>query len=126
MVVTGLHHYTIRASDSTVGDCVAFYTSLLNLRIGFRPPLDTEGYWLYAGEMPIIQLVISHEDDEGSPSPIEHIAFSCVNLPVTIKHLEDMSINYTTNHLENLDQFQVFIKDPAGIIIELNFSCEQL
>ncbi|MGA7279184.1 MAG: hypothetical protein WBW79_14700 [Desulfocapsaceae bacterium] len=51
MIFTGLDHYTIRADADTVDACVAFYTSMLNLRIGFRPPYAIPGFWLYAGDI---------------------------------------------------------------------------
>lgn len=34
--------------------------------------------------------------------------------------------HYTTNHLVDIDQFQIFLKDPTGLGLELNFACEKL
>jgi catechol 2,3-dioxygenase-like lactoylglutathione lyase family enzyme len=44
MIVTGLDHCTIRADADTVDACVAFYTSMLNLRIGFKTALCKPGF----------------------------------------------------------------------------------
>jgi catechol 2,3-dioxygenase-like lactoylglutathione lyase family enzyme len=126
MIVTGLHHYALNARSEKIDECVSFYTSVLNLRIGFRPPLDDRGFWLYAGEQALLHLAICDTEDL-VPSPIvDRIAFACVNLPVTIRRLEDLGIDYTTNHLPEIDQFQIFVRDPLGLGIELNFACEKL
>ena len=126
MIITGIDHYTIKAPAEIIEACVSFYSSLLNLRLGFRPPLKAPGFWLYAGDRDFLHLVVDDTQETSVPSCLDHIAFTAVNLPVTIKRLEDLSIEYTTNHLAELDRFQVFIKDPAGLAIELNFSCEKL
>lgn len=60
MIVTALDHYAIRAYVDTVDACVAFYTSMLNLRIGFRPPFAILGFWLHAGDQPLIHLRKDH------------------------------------------------------------------
>ena len=60
MIVTGLDHCTIRADADTIEACVAFYTSMLNLRIGFKPPYAIPGFWLYAGDQPLIHLRKDH------------------------------------------------------------------
>ncbi len=126
MIITGLHHYTMRASAEQIDVCVSFYTSVLNLRIGFRPPLESAGYWLYAGDQPVVQLIIGDEEEPPPCSALEQITFACINLPVTIRRLEDLGIDYTTNHLAETEQFQVFLRDPLGLALELNFACEKI
>ncbi len=126
MIVTGLKHFTIKAAADTVDECVAFYTSVLNLRIGFRPPSAIPGFWLYAGEEPLIHLLIEGEDECLNLSCLDHIAFSCVNLPITIKRLEDLKIGYRSIYLAEVDQYLLFVRDPAGIMVELNFACEKI
>ena len=126
MIVTGLHHYTLRAGPESIEDSVSFYTSVLNLRIGFRPPFEERGYWLYAGDQALLHLEICDHEDVRPMSTADRIAFACVNLPVTIRRLEDLGIDYTTNHLVDIDQFQIFLKDPTGLGLELNFACEKL
>ncbi len=124
MLVTGLNHFTITASAETIDECVAFYCNILNLRIGFRPPSGGPGFWLYAGDLALVRLDVA--DHSLKPHTGLRIAFSCVNLPVTIRRLEDLGISYSTHHLADVDQFQVFLNDPTGLPIELNFSCEQI
>lgn len=126
MIVTGLHHYTLKAAADRIDDCVSFYTSVLNLRLGFRPPLDNHGFWLYAGDQALLHLVVCDLEETVQPPSLDHIAFACVNLPVTIRRLEDLGVDYTTNHLPEIDQFQIFLKDPGGLGVELNFACERL
>lgn len=126
MIVTGLNHYTIKAPADIIDACVSFYTSILNLRIGFRPPEDLVGYWLYAGDQAILHLYVSEEIKTEVESYLDHIAFTCVNLPVTIQRLEDLGIAYRTNHMLDIDQFQIVVVDPAQNTVELDFDCERI
>lgn len=126
MIVTGLDHFTIRAPADVIDDCVSFYTSILNLRLGFRPPLETRGFWLYAAEEPLLHLEIDDGSGTAAVGYLDHIAFTCVNLPVTIRRFTDLGLDYATNHIPEIDQFQVLVRDPAGIGVELNFTCETL
>jgi len=126
MIVTGVNHYTIRAPADIIDACVSFYCNIMNLRIGFRPPEDSVGYWLYAGDTAIIHLYVSENEKTGVGSYLDHIAFTCVNLPVTIQRLEDLGIEYRANHLLDIDQFQLFIVDPAHNTVELDFDCERI
>lgn len=126
MIVTGLHHYTLRAGAEIIDECVSFYTSVLNLRIGFRPPFEQRGFWLYTGDQALLQLEVCEHEELGRGAARDRLAFACVNLPVAIRRLEDLGIDYTTNHLVEIDQFQIFLKDPSGLRIELNFACEKL
>lgn len=42
----------------------AFYCDLLGLEAGFRPQFKSTGYWLYAGNGAIIQLVENGSNDD--------------------------------------------------------------
>ena len=62
MNVIGIDHRGIRTAK--LEESRRFYEELLGLRRGDRPAsLPSNGYWLYAGDQPIIHLV---EDVDGS------------------------------------------------------------
>ncbi len=49
-----LNHINIRATS--LEETRDFYAGVLGLEEGFRPPFPNPGYWMYAGDMPIIHI----------------------------------------------------------------------
>ena len=47
MPVRKLGHYSVRTPDLEASR--RFYVDVLGLRVGYRPPLDFPGLWLYQG-----------------------------------------------------------------------------
>ncbi len=45
MGLNALNHFTIRTAD--LERTKAFYSEVLGLPVGYRPPLGFPGYWLY-------------------------------------------------------------------------------
>ena len=54
MPLTALDHYTIRTSD--LNRSVRFYSEILGLENGARPPFRTPGAWLYCDGRPVVHL----------------------------------------------------------------------
>ena len=50
MPAMSLNHYTILARDLEATK--NFYTDVVGLTVGDRPPLAFPGYWLYCGGVP--------------------------------------------------------------------------
>ena len=85
MPLEGLNHYTIRPVD--LERTKEFYEDVLGLHVGYRPPLNFPGYWLYVGDNPTVHLIGPRADDahpqhrEAGPTGLlDHIAFSCTGL----------------------------------------------
>ena len=55
MAVQSLNHVTLRPRDMEATR--DFYVDVIGLRDGERPLFHFAGYWLYAGEAPVIHLV---------------------------------------------------------------------
>ena len=55
MPAMSLNHYTIIARDLEATK--DFYTDVVGLSVGDRPPLDFPGYWLYCGGVPTVHLM---------------------------------------------------------------------
>ena len=55
MPVAQLNHVTVRTDD--LEGTRDFYHDMLGLKARPRPPLGFPGYWLYAGENPLVHLV---------------------------------------------------------------------
>ena len=125
MPITALDHYTIGTPD--LGRSVAFYESAIGLKSGPRPPFDFPGAWLYAGERPIVHLFVAdapNETNGGAPrtGAFDHIAFTARDIEATVKRLEAGGIAYRRQTVPGRTMQQLFLTDPDGIRLELNFA----
>ena len=62
MPAMSLNHYTILARDLEATK--DFYTDVVGLSVGDRPPLNFPGYWLYCGGVPTVHLIGPREENE--------------------------------------------------------------
>lgn len=124
MCVVGLNHFNITAPYKLLEKVRDFYVDVLGLTEGERPNFSRKGFWLYAGEMPIVHLTACDESDvQGETgslhSFLDHVAFSCRGLRGMLEHLQRLNIPYRI--VEKPAQVQVFLRDPAGVGVELTF-----
>ncbi|HUB43883.1 MAG TPA: VOC family protein, partial [Acetobacteraceae bacterium] len=61
MPAQSLNHYTIRVRDLEATK--DFYTDVVGLTVGDRPPLNFPGYWLYCGSVPTVHLIGYRAED---------------------------------------------------------------
>ncbi len=103
--------------------------SVLGLTLGERPGFMREGFWLYAGAEPIVHLTTCGVEDSRTPnarSAFDHVAFSCEGLREFVARLERAGVAYEFDEVASLGQVQLFLRDPAGVGLELNFKGERL
>ena len=62
MPAMSLNHYTILARDLEATK--DFYTDVVGLSVGDRPPLNFPGYWLYCGGVPTVHLIGNRPEDD--------------------------------------------------------------
>ena len=128
-MVTGLNHFNITASTMLIEQVKHFYRDILGLTVGPRAHLDHGGYWLYAGDSPILHLSDRPDIEEHTVTCrgfFNHISLSCTGLEATIKQLVATGTPFRVTQLADLGQTQIFITDPAGIGVELTFFKETL
>ena len=134
-IATNFDHVNI--STPYLQETIKFY-SLLGLVDGPRPDFDFEGSWLYLD--PKLETACMHlvEIDEISfiegSGTLDHIAFRCdvEKLTETQNNLDEAEISYKYNRVlleegnnekstppKAIDQ--LFIIDPNGVQVELNF-----
>jgi catechol 2,3-dioxygenase-like lactoylglutathione lyase family enzyme len=103
----------------------AFYTEILGLRPGARPPFRFPGAWLYCGERAAVHLVeVAKTPDAGEPR-IEHFAMRAVDLSEFLTHLRERDVAYRISIVPGLELRQVNIHDPDGNHIEIAFGAEE-
>lgn len=123
MATLGLNHCNLRAHPELLGQLRDFYCDVIGLKVGPRPPFDNVGYWLYAGNQPIIHLTESAVI-EPVASSFDHIAFSCTELGDFKQRLAQYGVDYTVSYVPQTTQVQLFLRDPAFNGVELNFANE--
>ena len=115
-----LDHVTIRTHD--LEGTRSFFETVLGLTAGFRPDFPFPGYWLYDGADPIVHLI------PGPPVPvdrgresIDHVAFRLPDYEAMRGRLDDRGLAYSTMELPEIGERRLFLRTPAGILIELVF-----
>ncbi|MFC5741910.1 VOC family protein [Dyella tabacisoli] len=123
--VRGIDHLNLRAPAELIERLRCFYIDLIGLREGPRPVFrsGSHGYWLYAGDSPVIHLTISGDGDAEPRTTgwLGHYAFACENLTATRARLDAAGVHYQTDIVDAISQVQLFLVDPAGVGVELNF-----
>ncbi len=125
MTVKRIDHFNIRASEPLIEELREFYCDVIGLSVGFRPPFDEPGYWLYAGDLAILHLSVAG-DGEIPVSQVEttmnHVALECADKSVFEQLLADRGIRYGSASVPGTTVRQLFLQDPAGNGIELSFA----
>lgn len=125
MSIIALNHYNLRASRTLLEELRAFYCDVLGLTEGSRPPFRSFGYWLYAGENPILHLVEAAPGENrhgGGVNTFDHVAFTCTGRREVEAHLARCGVVYKRAQVPLTRQVQLFLEDPAGNRVELNFA----
>lgn len=124
-MICQIDHYNIATQD--LDRSIAFYTTVLGLEVGARPPFGTLGAWLYGGGYPLVHLSTRRQIDAAATGRLDHIAFRCRNANDMAQRLRANGVHYEVLHVPPIEGFpeygtlQLFISDPDGIAIELNF-----
>jgi catechol 2,3-dioxygenase-like lactoylglutathione lyase family enzyme len=128
MPVEGFDHYNLCAPRGLLDELCAFYRDVVGLVVGERPPFRRFGYWLYAGDRPVLHLGQAYDGETcaaGVEGTFNHASFSCTGRREFESRLEARGIAYRTARVPLTGQVQLFFHDPAGNGVELSFSSEE-
>jgi catechol 2,3-dioxygenase-like lactoylglutathione lyase family enzyme len=122
MPIARFQHINTRSID--VERTRDFYVRILGLRVGDRPPFESTGYWLYLGDQPVVHLVQRKPGDaaQDGAGNLDHVAFAAVDADATRAALKDAGIPFREAIVPRDGTLQIFVLDPDGIKIELNFA----
>jgi catechol 2,3-dioxygenase-like lactoylglutathione lyase family enzyme len=129
-----LQHYTIEPSD--LERTRDFYCDVLGLENGDRPPLGFPGYWLYSSGVPTVHLLGPRTPREGivvrgtekkydDTGRFDHIAFAASDLPTVRNRLKSKNVKFREQVVPRTGAAQIFLYDPDGVGVELNFPPEE-
>jgi glyoxylase I family protein len=125
MPVLAIDHYNLHANPSLMEVLREFYCSVVGLEVGPRPAFAEPGYWLYAGQRPIVHLTQAGPDEERAThvaTTIDHVAFACNDLPELEARLTAAGVPFRRSDVPARHVVQLFLRDPAGNGVELNFA----
>jgi catechol 2,3-dioxygenase-like lactoylglutathione lyase family enzyme len=126
MAVQVLHHVNLRVRPEDIRKLRDFYCDVVGLMEGWRPPFRSSGYWLYAGDSPVVHLVEKGQgelDDGGDygKAVIDHVAFRCTDSESMAARLREHGIRYAVSEVPELGDLQFLFRDPLGNGVELSF-----
>jgi catechol 2,3-dioxygenase-like lactoylglutathione lyase family enzyme len=143
MALKKLAHFSVRTTELELSK--KFYTEILGFQVGFRPAFPFPGIWLYQGgdeaEFGVVHLIgIDKNDPEGlkaylgdkdesslhGSAAVDHIAFIASDLSDMHRRLKDSNVPYRERTVPGLGLHQLFIEDPSGITIELNYPADEV
>lgn len=121
-----IDHFTIHVRTPDLVKMVRFYEDALGLRDGTRPPFDFSGNWLYLGDKPVVHLIGTDYDPPlGKPGPqsgqFDHVSFRSVGLAQQRERLRRLGVGFEEAAVPASPIHQIFIRDPAGIMVELTY-----
>ena len=130
MRVDTLDHVNIITND--LPGTARFYADLLDLEIRDGPaPLTPEQVqWAYDDKgRPILHLnatgAFQAFKRDARPGPttgaVHHVALRCVGHGEMVERLKARGLEHALNDLSSIGLRQIFVVDPNGVLLELNF-----
>lgn len=138
MPISALAHFSVRTNDLEASR--QFYTQILGLTEGMRPEFKFPGVWLYRGgdeaDYGAVHLIgVDPHNSQGladylgdktfdglrGSGAVDHVAFTASGLPDMRARLQRAGHAFRERSVPGLGLHQVFVDDPSGITIELNF-----
>ncbi len=133
MPLSHLEHFLIQTADIEVTR--DWYVNVLGFREGPHPDFKFPVVWLYLGKQDVVHLTQGGKNVSenrkaylGQQSEalhgsgvVDHMAFRCTGLRDMMAHLQKNKVEFRKRMVSNQGLFQLFLLDPNGVKIELNF-----
>ena len=132
MPLTKLEHYLVLTDD--IDATRDFYVQALGMQQGFRPDLGFPGHWVYIADTPVIHIAewktyTAHSQRKGvevttqasGTGPVDHIAFGAQDYDEVLARLRQQGLAVRVNDNPGNIVRQLFLFDPNGVKIEINF-----
>lgn len=138
MPIKKLAHYSVRTTS--LDSSRRFYTDILGFKEGYRPSFKFPGIWLYQGgdesDYGVVHIIgIDKSDPQGlldylggkdeaslhGSAAVDHLAFLATDLKDMRRRLQGAALTYRERTVPDLGLHQLFVEDPSGVTIELNF-----
>ncbi len=137
MPLSFMEHFLIQAED--IEATKDWYIKVLGFKIGPHPDFKFPVYWLYLGDRDVLHLTVGgtnvsdnrkkylgqeSQTTQGS-GVIDHVAFRATDLNGVVEHLKKNKIDFKERRVDDQGLYQLFLLDPNGVKIELNFAAAE-
>ena len=134
MPLAHIEHYLIAADDMEATK--SWYCDVLGMQEGWHPEFNFPVYWLYLDGKDVVHISQSaknatdnqktylgrtSQNTGAGTGAIDHIAFRANGLAETMAHLRQLNIDFKERRANGQALYQLFMFDPNGIKVELNF-----
>lgn len=130
MTVKSLDHVNIQTT--AVAETAKFLSDVLELRAGPVVPGGDMARvtWMYdARDRPLVHITrpgVTFAEDAERPlrsdtGALHHVAFECTGHAAMLERLERLGIPARHRHIGEIGLKQVFVTEPNGVLLELNF-----
>jgi len=132
MPITELNHYLLVAKN--LEKTRKFYQNVLGLKRAARPDFGFPGYWLKAGGDICVHLASQapnrvrdqfllkkHPRGTRGSGSVDHIAFLAKKPEEVRRRIQKHKVTMHYRSFPDAKLFQIFLKDPDDVTIELNF-----
>ena len=138
MPITDINHYLIVSRN--LERSKKFYSRVLGLKVASeRPDFGFPGYWLKAGKEICVHLASQkpnrirdmfllkkHPRGTRGSGSVDHIAFVAKNPHAVRRRIQKNKVTMHFRSFPEAKLFQIFLKDPDDVTIELNFLGERI
>ncbi len=138
MPLSHIEHFLVAADD--IDATRDWYARVLGLESGPHPDFGFPVHWMYAGAVDLVHIGPSarqageiqkkylgrtSQDAGTGTGALDHIAFRATGLRGMLEHLRKEKIAFTQRRANGQALFQMFLYDPNGIKVELNYAAEE-
>ena len=118
-----LNHVLIITND--LNAMQSFWTTVIGLEVGERPPFQFDGLWLYSDNTPFVHIA-EQKGSSLSHGSIAHIAFEGANYKDLMVRLNKTGHSYTEKDVPLSNDRQVFVAGPNGVTVEMMFPLNEI
>jgi len=132
MPITELNHFLLVAKN--LERTRKFYENVLGMELADRPDFGFPGYWLKAGDGICVHLASQapnktrdkyllkkHPKGTKGSGSVDHIAFLAKDPEEVRDRIKKNKVEMHVRSFPDAKLFQIFLKDPDEVTIELNF-----
>jgi catechol 2,3-dioxygenase-like lactoylglutathione lyase family enzyme len=138
MPLTHIEHFLVAADD--IDATRDWYARVLGMQSGAHPDFGFPVHWMYvngvdivhigpsarqAGEIQKKYLGRTSQGSAAGTGAVDHIAFRATGLKPMLQHLRAEGVPFTQRRANGQALFQLFLLDPNGIKIELNYEAAE-
>jgi catechol 2,3-dioxygenase-like lactoylglutathione lyase family enzyme len=138
MPLSHIEHYLVAADD--MERTRDWYRDVLGMEEGWHPDFGFPVCWMYLNGADVVHIGQSAGNASENQraylgrlganagtgtGAIDHIAFRAKGLRQTMAHLREKSIEFNERRANGQALYQLFMYDPNGIKVELNFDAAE-